>query len=411
MTRAWRWGLCLLAACATSRGEERPAPALETPPPVTAPPPVSTPPEVVRRPPPRVIPTQLTGVDAAHRMTLHVLDVGQGSATLLEFPCGAALVDTGGELNDSFDAVAALRAQLDAFFARRTDLDHTLDVVVLTHPHIDHVRGVPMVLATYKVRNIVDNGRKGDTLVRESLEPWWSFAEQNPDHYRAVGNTDELPFTGLQDGVTDPVACAPVDPRIRVLSGGYTADPGWGAREDRKHFGNENNHSVVVRVDLGKASALITGDLEEPALRTLVEHFRGTRMLDVDVYLVGHHGSANGTTRELMDVMTPAVALMSMGPSSRHASWTAWQYGHPRQKVVDLLLEGGLAGRAPVEVPTARGQRQFGGVTVDRAVFGTGWDGAISVDLAEDGSLAVSMAQPAELLRKNPAATPAPPPS
>ncbi len=67
-------------------------------------------------------------------------------------PCAAVLIDTGGELNPSFDGVAALRDYLDAFFARPGDLGGTLDLLVITHPHIDHTRGVPMVLQRCRVR-------------------------------------------------------------------------------------------------------------------------------------------------------------------------------------------------------------------------------------------------------------------
>lgn len=394
MKRTLLW-LCLVAACATEKAQrETPPPPVEEAPAPRRRPVVKKPP-TVRTPP---LPEHL-GLDESSRMVLHFLDVGQGSATLLEFPCGAMLVDTGGELNDGFDGVAALKEQLEAFFARRTDLQRTIDLVVLTHPHIDHVRGVPMVLSTFNVLNLVDNGRRGDELVRDALDPWRTRAEQDPAHHRAISNTDEVPFQGLSDDVTDPIKCTPVDPRIRVLSGAYLGDPGWGSRDDRPAFRNENNHSVVVRVDFGKASVLITGDLEEPALRTLVERLRGTRVLDVDVYVVGHHGSANGTTVELVEEMTPRVAVMSMGPSSRHMSWTAYQYGHPREKIVGMLLGGLSAYRRGVEVPVARGQRQFGAEFVDKALYGTGWDGPVDVEAAPDGALAVHTRPPVQTLQ------------
>ena len=94
-------------------------------------------------------------------MRIHEIDVGQGAATLIELPCGAMLIDTGGEKSSSFDGVSMLTSYLDAFFARRTDLHRVLDVLVVTHPHIDHVRGVPAVLAGYAPRNVVEDGLPG----------------------------------------------------------------------------------------------------------------------------------------------------------------------------------------------------------------------------------------------------------
>src|SRR5258706_574037 len=74
-------------------------------------------------------------------MRVHLIDVGQGAATLVEFSCGAILIDTGGESNRYMDSTENLVNYLRAFFASRPDLDDTLALVVLTHPHIDHTRG------------------------------------------------------------------------------------------------------------------------------------------------------------------------------------------------------------------------------------------------------------------------------
>jgi hypothetical protein len=79
------------------------------------------------------IPARPASLDPQRTLSIHLLDVGQGAATLLEFPCGAVLVDTGGELNASFDSRSALKAQLDAFFLRRTDLNRTLDSLIIWH--------------------------------------------------------------------------------------------------------------------------------------------------------------------------------------------------------------------------------------------------------------------------------------
>ena len=76
---------------------------------------------------------------------LHLIDVGQGAATLFEFSCAAVLVDTGGEGGEGFESGPMLKAYLDAFFKYRADLDRTLELMVLTHPHLDHTRNVELV--------------------------------------------------------------------------------------------------------------------------------------------------------------------------------------------------------------------------------------------------------------------------
>lgn len=72
----------------------------------------------------------------AQNMRVHFIDVGQGAATLIEFPCAAMLIDTGGENPSTFDSTEALMKYLDNFFAQRSDLQDTFHSPVITHPHI-----------------------------------------------------------------------------------------------------------------------------------------------------------------------------------------------------------------------------------------------------------------------------------
>lgn len=338
------------------------------------------------------------------RFRLHALDVGQGSATLLEFPCAAVLVDTGGEKNELFDGPAALEAELERFFAGRPDLERTLSLVLLTHPHIDHLRGLPRVLERYRVLNLVDNGFAGDKIVEAEMKAKREFVEKNRGRvgYRGV-TLDEVPRGGLTDKVIDPVACPSVDPKLTVLFGGLKKDPGWGNNfYGDPRFDNQNNHSVVLRVDFGDSSVLITGDLEEIAIEELVERQDG--LLDVDLYVVGHHGSHNGTTRELVEEMTPGFAVISMGPPSREVDWTAWRYGHPRAGIVTLLANSVSEERERTTVKVARYGRKFDAVDVDTAVFATGWDGTVVFEASDDGRWRTVRPPPASARRARAAA-------
>ncbi|HEY8374884.1 MAG TPA: MBL fold metallo-hydrolase, partial [Nannocystis sp.] len=272
--------------------------------------------------------------DPADAMTLHFIDIGQGDATLLEFPCGAALIDTGGEKNELFDGEAALYAYLDDFFARRTDLGRTLDLLVITHPHIDHNRGALGVLERYTVKNVVDNGADAPHTHGDGSEDpgatqqmaMHAWLKDRPDiRYFAV-LAGQIPETGLHNDIVDPIAgCAraATDPRLTVLWGQVT--------HDLATYGdNPNNHSVVVRVDYGESSVLFTGDLELIGLSRLADRYeQRPELLDVDIYQVGHHGSKNATIHYQMALMSPRVAVISMGPYERNIPWTARKYGHP----------------------------------------------------------------------------------
>ena len=338
---------------------------------------------------------------ASDVMVAHFIDVGQGAATLLEFSCGAVLIDAGGEQTDEVNGTANLLAYLDRLFARRTDLNRTIDLLVLTHAHIDHTRSVPDLIGRYRIRSTFDNGlRSGSGGAQQRRLQDFAAARADVE-YQGIETRDIGGGDGLTNQVIDPVNCAGTDPRVRVLWGSVDADPGWSSGA----FDNGNNHSVVVRVDFGESSFLFTGDLQEDAVEDLVATYQGTGTLDVDVYQVGHHGSHNGTTRELMEAMTPAVAVIAMGNQGlSRATHSAYGYGHPRDEAVEQLRHAEYGVRArraePVTVPVGeRGACSsckpprppvFANWTIERAIYGTGWEGTVRISARADGQMRVA---------------------
>ena len=321
---------------------------------------------------------------------IHFVDVGQGLSVLLEFPCAAVLIDTGGEENSRFRGVDALGAYLDHFFERREDLQRTLALLVLTHPHVDHTRGVPMVLDRFRVKNLLHNGmRRGSGGDEQTEAIQWAAKHADEVGVRAI-RVGALPPGGLTDDVIDPVACTGIDPRLRVLWGGMETDPGWGmSRYGRAKFQNANNHSIVLRVDFGRASGLFVGDIDRPAISELLKRTAGTGLLDVDVYQVAHHGSSNGTTPELVAAMTPEIAVFSAGPAHRHVSWSGWQHGHPRMPVVSMLEEQIVRRRKTSNVLVAFARKSFTNHVLHRALYNTGWDGTVVIEARADGAMRV----------------------
>ncbi len=357
-------------------------------------------------------------------MVIHFIDVGQGAATLLEFPCGAILIDTGGEKNEAFDSETGLITFLNAFFDRRKDLDRTLDSLIITHPHIDHTRSIPTVLHHFAVRNIVDNGDVADDIggrPQMALHQWLydrnqEIAKHNKSKRARTGlgyqepighfdvSSEDIGKKGLSNDIIDPIAACPAsetDPRIRAL---------WGMRLGRREKGhNANNDSVVLRVDYGDSSALLSGDLELLSIAWMSKHYQhNLDILDTDIYYVPHHGSRNSTGSAWISYVQPRVAVISMGPYERHLkTWpefTARSFGHPNKNTIDHLLDPEFGVTALRQKPKTvmiglRGAwketpSEFESRTIKRAIYATGWDGDVSVTAHADGKLEVETKHP-----------------
>jgi competence protein ComEC len=356
-------------------------------------------------------PPGTTELDA---MRLHLIDVGQGTAALVELPCGVILYDTGGELNDQFDGVQALIRYLDAFFARRRDLGKRIDLLVISHPHIDHTRGLAAVLGRYQVKNVVDNGDVREEIGGHEQLAMHEWLARRP----RVGHVDvaaaDVPDEGLTSPVIDPIgACdgSATDPVIRAL---------WGGPLGREEVGHDpNDDSVVLRVDFGEASLLLPGDLERLGIARLIKRFEARpAMLDADIFLVPHHGSKHSTALALVERVSPEVALISAGPYERHLGseeeYTARAFGHPSKiTLLDLTDARGVTGRRPAPATVMLGLRgrwketpsEFEEAVIDRAVYSTGWDGTIIVTGWSNGWIEVATergpAPTARALREN----------
>ncbi|MFN0139355.1 MAG: ComEC/Rec2 family competence protein [Pyrinomonadaceae bacterium] len=109
----------------------------------------------------------------------------------------------------------------------------------------------------------------------------------------------------------------------------------------RRYCNNENNDSLVMRVQFGQKSFLLVGDWETEdeapnncggLIRYLTNKFKNKDDLDVDVYKVGHHGSYNGTNDAILAKMTPDYAVISAGKfeDKTPGGFHAFQFAHPR---------------------------------------------------------------------------------
>ena len=246
--------------------------------------------------------------------TVHVMDVGQGDAIFVEFEDGTQILVDGGPDD-------AVLAELSAVMP---PWDRTIDYIVATHPHVDHIGGLIDVLDRYDVAN--------------EVFAWVPYPSEAEDAFiTAVANEGARVF--------DP------NDLDRALDGTVKLDVIYPSPEiDIGHIDDVNEDSIVLQISDGAHSMLLMGDIGE-----MVE----TRLLklglvsDIDVLKVGHHGSKYSSSREFLEVADPEVALISAGIDN--------EYHHPH--------------------PTALKRLEFVGADI----FRTDIDGMITVESYDDG--------------------------
>lgn len=323
-------------------------------------------------------------------MYAHYINIGQGAAVLLEFPCGAMLIDAGAQDKQYHDR---LISYLSRFFKRRIDLNNTLDLVMVTHPHIDHNEALADVQRHFTIRNYIDDGmrtgsgRKNQVLLQDSASAWGI-------HY-ATYSFETITKDGNQQGLTnkfiDPINCPDGDPEIILYSGNFEAQPDDWTKTD---YNNANNQSLVVKIIFGKATYLFTGDLETKGIATIVKQYAGTGALKADVLMVGHHGAANATTDEYLDAVTPSYAVISCGPwdygKDSKSAFNTWSYGHPRISTIDMLEKHITHTRTPaIKAEAASGAKNFSVIDVDKRIYATPWDSTIVISATTAGAYTV----------------------
>jgi len=234
----------------------------------------------------------------ASEMEVHLLDVGQGDAIALRTPKGRwVLVDAGRAWNSG----DAGRSTVIPYLRRRGG---ELALLVLTHPHADHIGGAASVIRALRPRDLRDAafvaGSKG---YRELLRT----ARDAGTRWQRVRPGERLEIDGV---------------RLDFLA----PDSAWTASLD-----DPNAASTVVRAQFGDVRILLTGDAEQEEERWLLQADPLT--LRADILKVGHHGSRTSSTAAFVDAVAPRLALVSVGAAN--------SYGHPSPEVMRRLTAAG----------------------------------------------------------------------
>lgn len=219
------------------------------------------------------------------RMTM--LDVGQGQCILLQSDSRNYLVDCGGDSpeNAADKAVALLQSQGIS----------RLDGLILTHYDRDHAAGAEYLLQRMEVDVLFLPLCPGDEGIRNAMLS---------EHQGAILYVNQ-------------------DLIVRFGSTKLTLIPSENAESD-----NESGLSILFQRE--KYDILITGDRSNAGERELIAHLA---LPDLEVLVVGHHGSKHSTCKELLIKTTPEIAMISVGLDN--------PFGHPSQEVLQRLADFG----------------------------------------------------------------------
>lgn len=231
-------------------------------------------------------------------LEISVLDIGQGDAILLEAPDGQVILVDGGP---DKKVLRRLGEELP-FWERKIDL------IVLSHPHEDHLAGLIPILDRYQIGGVMITGvMSTNTSYRQFLE---MVTEKN------------IPLILVEQAQT----IAFDDVRLEILY----PQSSFKARR----MSNINNSSIVMKVIYKEVELLLTGDAEEEQeYELLASGFN----LQADILKAGHHGSDTSSTEEFVRAVDPELVLVSNGVEN--------SYGHPSPRTLKRFERLGITVR------------------------------------------------------------------
>ena len=243
-------------------------------------------------------------VDGAPKnLRVDFLDVGQGDAALIEFPSGEKFLVDAGPKTLTYDAGERVVAP---FLRRRGITD--IDAVIVTHPHSDHLGGVPYLFRHFEVKQVIDAGQRAQS------ELYYDYESLIPRVRRVVSagsRLAEIPNVRLY-------TLHPIDSFLDV--------------DSTDGYDHLNNTSVVFKLVYGSTSFLLAGDAEIPAeehLDAVYESF-----LRSDVLKCGHHGSSTSSSADFLANVAPKEVVVSVGKFNK--------FRHPSAKVIQRFKDLGI---------------------------------------------------------------------
>ncbi|WP_088067890.1 ComEC/Rec2 family competence protein [Gottfriedia luciferensis] len=232
-----------------------------------------------------------------HPLLVYFFDVGQGDSMVMILPNGKTVLIDGGDVEHGGVVIKKLK---------KLHISE-VDLLVSSHPDIDHIGGLLKVMNRVKVKNILDSGKKYNS---HSYYLYKKEAYQKNIPIRIAKLNDKIEL--------DP------NVEITVLNSG------------KKSYSN-NNSSIVLKVKYDDISILLTGDIERKAEERLIKHDN----IDAQVLKIPHHGSSTSTSEAFLFAVNPVVAILSYDRFNL--------FGHPHRSVMKRLNHLGIQQFSTVE--------------------------------------------------------------
>jgi competence protein ComEC len=225
------------------------------------------------------------------KMVVNYFDVGQGDSIFIKTPNNQKILIDGGPDNT---VLAKLGKSLPFY-------DKKIDLVILTHPHADHLVGLIEVLKRYKVKKILSTG------VLHTTPEYTAWLEE-------IKRQKIL----LEIAVAGQVFNFGSETKLEIL---YPFESLGGQSVD-----DLNDTSIVSKLTFKNNTFLFMGDAETEVEEKLIASGADLR---ADILKIGHHGSKNATTEEFLNKVNPKSAVISVGASNK--------FGHPSGLVINRL--------------------------------------------------------------------------
>lgn len=220
------------------------------------------------------------------------LDVGQGSAALLELPGGYCMLVDGGGYSDN--AAFDVGARIIAPFLWQKKI-RTVETLILTHPNSDHLNGLIYIAKHFNVQHIWSNGEPGNTSGYRQLMK--TIRDENITHPMFRKLDRQVEVAGVKIEILNP-------------------PPGFLERRQAEPWRDLNNNSLVARFTSGAISLLLCGDITAKAEKELVTR-EGDRLKST-VLFIPHHGSDSSSTPGFIDAVQPQIGIVSAGRQNRY---------------------------------------------------------------------------------------------